>query len=734
MMPTAAIHLPTISVTLFTRIAVSVFVLFTTIPLTLSANSHNDSIVHSISEIQSGALLLPNDTEGTYTRAPLLDTAVNIGVQGMLARTNVKQTFTNNTSDWIEAIYVFPLPDDASVDELNMTIGDRRISGQIQTKARARAQYETAKRAGKKASLLDQQRANLFTTRVANIPPGESIRINIGYQSSVRYTDGQFELYFPLTITPRYIPGTAVSYDSNQLANHTGTGWAQPTNQVPDADTITPPITDNPAKVSIQVSLNTGLDLITVVSSTHEIVTSDPAKNKTRIVTLANNSVPADRDFKLNWATQTSKNPVAAVFRQDTVDATNTKESFASLMLMPPQEIFQGNLSREVIFVMDTSSSMSGQSIIQARKALTLGIARLTNNEFFNVIEFDSDTNSLFPQSVVANNHNKTKAINWVASLYADQGTEILGAMRAALRHNSNAETNERIRQIVFVTDGSVGNEDEIFRFLQRNIGQSRLFTVGIGSAPNIWFMRKAAELGRGTYTNINNTSELTEKTLKLLTKLERPVLTDIQITFETDVAPEVFPQIIPDVYMGEPVLADARWGKLLTNGNVVITGKYAGANWTQKLSLATPEPNPSDKLSSQADDTRTNSNDTRGLDKLWAYRKIQSLEDSLLFGADPDETEKAITQVALLYSLVTRYTSLLAVEEKISRQPEYAFLKTAAVPQAIPHGNTMLLPQGSLGTNSRFFVALIFALLSVLFALATLRQTQEPGIQNYGE
>jgi len=672
-------------------------------------------IVRSMSEIESGTLLFDTAGRDHYIRAPLVDTSVNIGVQGLLARTIVRQTFTNESSDWVEGVYVFPLPDDATVDELTMIIGDTRIDGVIQTRKKAKRTYQTAKRTGKKATLLEQQRANLFTARVANIPPGESISIDIVYQSTIRYSDGQFSMVFPLTITPRYLsarhlPRTALQYTDSDLIAQQDSAWAIPATQVTDASEITPPVTDTPAPVSIEVTLDTGLPGLSISSSTHDIISTLDSNTSQQLwnVSLASGSVPADRDFKLTWTPQVTTAPVAAIFRQDKQSQKST-ESFASLMLMPPQQIFNDSIiRREVIFVIDTSQSMSGTSIAQARKTLALGIERLSSQDTFNVIEFDNDTNKLFSNSVTADDANKNTAINWVQQLTADGGTEILAAMASALNGSS---PEDRLRQVVFVTDGSVGNEQQIFRYLKQTIGTTRLFTIGIGSAPNIWFMRKSAELGKGTYTHIANASEIVDKTLLLLAKLERPALTDVKIRFNTASTPEVYPAIIPDVYMGEPVLADARWSDKLKEGDIEVTGTYAGQQWTQKIKLGS--------LSNQT----TARHNTQGLDKLWAFRKIQSLEDKLLQDANPLEVEKDVTDIALSYSLVTKYTSLVAVEDGISRDPSASSLKPTSLPQSIPAGNTMQYPQGSLGTTIRFLISLVLALLAVLIVLPKLRQ-----------
>jgi len=667
--------------------------------------------VDSLSEIESGRLVFTDDTTTGYYLAPLNSTDVAIAVKGMSARTLVKQTFHNPTSQWIEAIYVFPLPDDATVDQLTMTIADRQIKGIIKTKQTARKIYQRAKNAGRNASLLEQQRPNLFTTKVANIPPNESIEIEIAFQSRIKYVDAEFELNFPLTITPRYIPGLPLDYSDVSVSNNTG--WARATSAAPDANEITPPITHQPSSVSIAVTLDTGIPLAEITSASHDILTAEMNEGANTVwqVSLSDSQVPADRDFRLQWIPRLGTAPVAASFRED-IAISSTINSFASLMLVPPQQIYNDSVAaREVIFVIDTSSSMGGSAIRQAREALTLGIEKLSTLDRFNVIEFDSTSNSLFRTAVPASSANKSQAINWVKRLAADNGTEILSAMQMALR---NQPDDEYLRQVIFITDGSVGNEDQIFRYVKKNLQNTRLFTVGIGSAPNTWFMRKTAEVGRGTYTLIGSSLELTKKMDQLLTRLKRPVLTDVQVTFNTPTQPEIYPTVLQDVYSGEPVLADARWNHALTSGDALVTGKYNGQNWSQRI-----------ELQSLKNTEKFEPSYSFGLHKLWANRKIQSLEDQNLISNEYDAIKAQITDVALNYQLVTKYTSLVAVDQTPVR-PAASPINTLAVPQAMPAGNTMLLPQGSLGLKFKFLLALLFALLSVIFALATLCQTRQ--------
>lgn len=665
----------------------------------------------AFNEVQSGSLMLKARNQGNshYTPAPIVDTSVDITVNGMLTRTRLKQTFQNNSPHWLEAVYVFPLPDSAGVDKLRMVIGEKIIESVIQTREKARQTYETAKTTGKKASLLEQQRGNLFTSRVANIPPGETIDIEIEFQSLVRYLDGSFSLAFPLTITPRYIPGQRLQHESSstetEAYNATSSGWAS----VPDADQITPPMVaayDAPT-TSIVVNIEAGLPLESIHSESHAISTEQTGEIWR--VSLTGNSIAMDRDFLLNWHPAPGQSPHAAVFREDR-DTESDKDSFASIMLVPPQDLFDGQPAmREVIFVIDTSGSMQGNSIVQARKALRMGIERLTDQDTFNVIEFDDDTHTLFSQAVDATPQNRRQAISWVSSLSADGGTEIMGAMNAALRGQQG--NSERLRQVIFVTDGSVGNEDQIFQRIQKTIKNSRLFTIGIGSAPNTWFMRKAAELGRGSYTSISTEKDVSNKMLQLFNKLERPVLTNITLNWSGVSKPELYPATIPDLYAGEPVLADARWSQAINKGQLIISGAHNGQQWQRHLTL-------------DANPAITNSNKSE-LHKRWAKRKIESLEDSLLFGGNHESITETITNTALSYNLVSKYTSLVAVEHIVERDPLAIPVSSAAVPSAMPFGNTMALPQGSLGIGLRLLLAAAFSLLAVLFSLATLQQVR---------
>ncbi len=561
-------------------------------------------------DAKCGTLLL-RTAEGLRP-APTVVTDVQIEVTGMVARTTVEQRFRNPGDGWVEGVYVFPLPERAAVDTLALVVGGRLIVGEIRTRGEARATYRKARKEGRKASLLEQERPNLFTTSVTGIGPGEEVRIGIEYQEDLRFDAGGYSLRFPMVVGPRYVPGGG---------------------HVPDAARITPPVRHpqegpiNP--VRIRVELDSGVPLARLHSPSHA-VRIRPLGGHRRAVELAKQSVPADSDFVLTWRPAPADAPVAALFHEE-----KEGERYALLMVMPPDPTHgdQASLPRETIFVIDTSGSMHGASIEQARRALGLALARLRPADRFNVIAFSSSTRRLFPRAVHAQPVHVDDAQRWVASLQAQGGTEMLPALQVAL---DPSEEGSRVRQVVFITDGAIGNEARLFAEIR-----SRLFTVGIGSAPNGHFMARAAELGRGTSTTISQIHEVREKMDALFAKLESPVLTDIRLEFDVDGA-EAWPSRVPDLYLGEPVVVAARLPA--GAGRFRVAGLRGGEPWQAELGL-------------EAGVGRA------GVSRLWARRKIASLTGSLHDEADPKRVREAVVALGLRHHLVTRHTSLVAVD-----------------------------------------------------------------------
>jgi Ca-activated chloride channel family protein len=606
-----------------------------------------------LGKVTEGTLLWRAAGADRFVPAPVLSTSVEMRVTGVIARASVRQEFSNPSETFAEGIYVFPLPQDAAVDHLRMQVGDRIIEGVIQERAVAKATYEAAKQEGKRTSLVEQERPNVFTTSVANIPPGASIVIEIEYQQRIQYDAGQYRLRFPMVVGPRYIPGSPVEGAS------AGSG---DTDQVPDASRVTPPVqtpesgSSNP--VSLRIELAPEAPLARLESPYHRIITTARGDGRFQIE-LESGHVPADRDFELIWEPMPGGAPRSSLFTEE-----RNGEMFALLMVTPPARAGRAGprMPRETIFVVDTSSSMSGTSIEQAKTALELALGRLTPADSFNIIQFNSWTASLFAQAEPATPAHLARAGQYVRALRAHGGTEMRDAIRQAL---DGQEHPDRLRQVVFLTDGQVGNEAALFAIVRERLGDSRLFTIGIGSAPNTHFMQQAAQYGRGTFTYIGNASEVREKMDGLFRKIEAPVLTDVHLELDATTPVETLPARIPDLYLGEPVVVVLRADFMPVRA--VLRGRLGGTEWAQEVPLH-----------------RTVA--AAGISVQWARAKIAALMESRQTGTPEDDVRGAVLQVAFAHHLVSAYTSLVAVDVTPVR-PDGSDLRTHALQTNLPHG-----------------------------------------------
>jgi len=613
-----------------------------------------------LSEINEGALLIRTIEPGRYIPAPMVATDIAFDISGPVVRATITQRFENPSDAWVEATYVFPMPEDSGVDRLRMQVGDRFIEGEIQERQQARRTYETARRNGQRASLVEQERPNMFTTSVANIGPGETIIIQIEYQDVARFADGRFQFRQPLGLTPRYIPQGS----DYQLA---ATG-ARGNRAAPDAHRITPPIMHPSAEprdqlrlpVTITARLDAGFALGEIASLHHATLVERQDEGTARI-TLADGPIPANQDFVLTWRPAEPDAPSAALFVEEWEG-----ETYLLAQILPPADMGADTprRDRETIFVIDNSGSMGGASMRQARAALITALQRLEPTDHFNVIRFDNTMDQLFPEAVPASHGNIARALAFARRLEAQGGTEMLPALNAALR-DADIDSDERVRQVVFLTDGAIGNEAQLFSAINDRLGRSRLFPVGIGSAPNAYFMSRAARLGRGTFTHIGQVSEVEARMEALFTALERPVMTDLDALFPEDALSEIWPAPLPDLYHGEPVTLTARLGR--RDGVMVIEGALAGSMWRETLSLA-------------------NAREGQGIAALFGRNRIRALEESRFQGASQAEIDAAVLETALDFDLVSRLTSLVAVDVTPAR-PDGTPLAARDVPVMTPEG-----------------------------------------------
>ena len=651
--------------------------------LLLSANAQ----AAKINDARAGTLLLRSGAAGEMTAAPQVSTEVAIDVTGMVARTRVTQFFRNPGSGFVEGVYVFPLPEKAAVDRLWMKIGERVLEGRIREKEEARREYERAKTEGKKAALVEQQRPNLFTNSVAHIGPNDMVEIRIEYQQTLTYENGTYRLRFPLAVTPRYVP--AASHEpipdepkaTEAFAASVGEPLVHPEYEDPGCGGAVNP-------VDIAVSIDAGVPLGQVVSSYHDATIEKRSGGRT-FVTLVKEQEEADRDFELAWTLAPGTAPQAAMFTQ-----IRGATEYALLMVVPPQptaaeRVTFERMPRETILVVDTSGSMQGASIQQARLALEHALDSLTPRDRFNVLEFNSTTRPWLPAAVPATADNLGRAKAWVRDLKANGGTEMAGALTFAL---TGVDTPGYLRQVIFITDGAVGNEDALFRLIAQRLGTSRLFTVGIGSAPNSHFMTKAAQFGRGTFTYIGDVREVQEKMTQLFARIEAPVLRDVAIRWPDGTPVETFPARVPDLYLGEPVLVAAAARAPL--GTVVVTGMRGNQPWSVAL---TP---PLDR-------------NAAGVGALWARAKIATLMDELARGGGPAQVRSQVVSVALEHHLVSAYTSLVAVD--VTPTAPAGLVKTTLVKASLPQGWAAgtQLPQ----TDTAATLQLLLGVLALLAA-----------------
>lgn len=668
-------------VSLAACIALSVALVLAGTVLLLSSNAR------ATQPERDGGLVLKPRGGGASLAAPLLATDVEIQVVGHVARAKVTQRFRNTQQDWYEGIYVFPLPENAAVDRLRMRIGERLVEGEIREKEKAKATYAQAKAEGRRAALLEQEKPNIFTSSVANIAPGEEIRVEIEYQQTLRYDQGRYSLRFPMVVGPRYFPA----------AEAKGADAARITTAVfrPADDGVV----RNP--VTLRVDVQAGVPIAELKSPSHRIETGPCGETGCRAVLhdLHPSGTPANKDFVLNWTLAPGRVPAAAAIAE-----LKDGRHYGLVMVVPTaQERPGSSIPREAIFVIDTSGSMQGASIAQAKEALGLAVRRLAPADRFNIIEFNSTARPLYPEARAASPENLEAAARWVRELRANGGTEMAKALDLAL---DGKDTPGRIRQIVFLTDGAVGNEDQLFRMIRERLGDSRLFTVGIGSAPNSHFMSKAAQLGAGSFTYIGRIEEVKQKMDALFTKLESPVLKGVRIDWGGAVGVEAWPKQVPDLYAGEPVMVLFSAEKL--GGALTVSATAGDSPWLARVPVAPAE-------------------GTNALSVLWARERIGDLMDQMRDrardGLPEEEIREAVLKLALDHQLVSRYTSLVAVDKTPARTAE-ALLQSAFLPTNRPEGWTMEgvgaemrgeLPRGATSARFDLLVGSLFLFLGML-------------------
>jgi Ca-activated chloride channel homolog len=600
------------------------------------------------------------EPDGTSsTGCPLEHTSVKAEISGFVSRVTVTQVFHNPRQDKIEAIYTFPLPGDAAVDDMLMKVGDRVVRGDIKKREEARRIYEQARDRGQVASLLDQERPNIFTQSVANIMPGSKVEITIKYVEMLPYDDGSFKFVFPMVVGPRFIPG--------QPTGQQGTGWAPDTSQVPDASRITPPVTPEGTRaghdIDITVSIDAGVPILGLESKLHQVKTERPAKDKA-LVSLQNNKEIPNKDFVLTYLVADNE------VRSGLLTHKDGDSGYAAVILIPPKRVQPEQIApKEMIFVIDRSGSQHGKPLEKAQETMKYVLDHMNPDDTFNVIDFGNTANMLFTEPKKNTPEYREKARRYIDTLRANGGTWMGPAVELVCKTQAPAN---RLRIVTFMTDGYVGNDFEIISLVEKLRGQSRWFPFGTGNSVNRFLLDQMARVGGGEVEYILLNSPGEEVAKKFYKRISTPVLTDISLNLKGVALDQVFPAAVSDLWDQKPLIFKARYTKA-GKGTITLKGFSGGKPYEQTLDVTLP------------DKETANS----ALGSLWARAKVDSLMAKdwmgLQRGNFKPEIKDEIIQVALAHRIMTQFTSFVAVEETtitVGGKPT-----TVAVPVEMPDG-----------------------------------------------
>ena len=576
--------------------------------------------------------------DGQQQALTLQHTDVKAQVSGNISRVEVTQSFANPYDKPLEAVYKFPLPDNAAVDDMEIIIGDRIIKGSIKKKEEAKQIYEQAKQEGKTAGLLEQERDNVFSQSLANILPGEKIDVTIRYSNSLKFEGGEYEFVFPMVVAPRY---------EGKQVNLSGMGMVAQTK-------VSPPILPKNRSgqdINVAVEINAGVPIALIESPTHQV--NIQKSSFATEVELANGDTIPNKDLILRYQ-------VAGAETQTTVLTQNNQQGghFATYLIPAvdynPNEI----VPKDVVFLIDTSGSQSGAPIKQSKELMRQFIAGLNPEDTFSIVDFSNAATKLSNKPLPNTAQNRDKALAYINNLDANGGTQLMNGIDTVL--NFPPPPAGKLRSIVLLTDGLIGDDKYIIGEVQKRLQPgNRLYTFGVGSSTNRFLINRLAEVGRGTSEIVPYSEPATETAQEFFQEINNPVLTNIETSWiGKGEKPEIYPLAAPDLFANQPLVLYGRKGDG-QNGKLKITGTLAGGKrYEQTLNV--------------------NFNQVTGnsaIAQLWGRAKIKDLMHQMHWGETP-EGKEAVTNTALAYNLLSDYTSFVAVTEEVRVDPKAASLK----------------------------------------------------------
>ena len=585
---------------------------------------------------------------------PLKHTEVLAKIAGNLSRVEVTQSFENPFTKPLEAIYVFPLPDVAAVDDMEIKIGDRVIKGNIKKREEAQQIYQQAKRQGRTAGLLEQERDNIFTQSLANIKPGEQIDVTIRYTDSLKFEGGNYEFVFPMVVGPRYIPGTEIDASGD-------------TDQVPDASRITPPVMPPEMRsrhdIGVTIEIDAGLKIANLCSTSHQLRVEEEGQI-TRVKLGGEDTIP-NKDLIVRYQVSGDNTQSTVLHESD------DRGGHFAIYLIPALEYkIDEIVPKSVIFLMDTSGSQMGDPLLKCQELMRRFINGLNPNDAFTIIDFANTTTYLSSNLLPNTPQNRTLAINYVNRLQANGGTELMNGINAVMKFPPAPDG--RLQSIVLLTDGYIGNDNEILAAVQQKLKPgNRLYSFGVGSSVNRYLLNRIAEIGRGTCQFVRQDESTEEVAEKFFRQINNPVLTNIEITWEGEgESPLIYPEIPPDLFAEQPLVLFGRKRDRLP-GNLHICGILAGGKKYQKTFHLMFEENEEKGNPAVA--------------QLWARSRIKNIMNQML-AVETKSGVDSVTETALTYQLLSPYTAFVAVSDDVRVNPDSDMI-SMEVPVEMPEG-----------------------------------------------
>lgn len=557
---------------------------------------------------------------------PLKETKVTTNINGTIAETFVIQTYTNEGTSPLNARYVFPASTKVTVHGMKMTIGNQVITAQIKEREEAREEYEEAKSEGKSASLLEQQRPNVFTMDVANVMPGDNIAIELHYTEMITPSEGVYQFVFPTVTGPRYVnPNQETTQDSDQ--------W-----------TATPYLEDGrtaEGKYDIVVNLSTGVPITDMKCKSHSLNVDFSSETSAQLTLADPEHYAGDRDFILNYKLTGEELSSGLMLY------TGEEENFFMLTVQPPERFVSEDIPpREYIFVLDVSGSMYGYPLDTAKGLIKDLVSNLRKTDSFNLILFSSDIYQMSPQSLPATRKNIRAAMRLIDEQEGGGGTLLSTALESALATPAN---ENMARNIITITDGYISDEKNVFQIIHQNLNTTSFFSFGIGDAVNRYLIDGIAKAGQGESFVVTDSADAAETASRFRTYIEAPILTNINVSYDGFDVYDVEPAAASTLFAQKPVVLFGKW-RGEPEGSIRLTGRTGKEAYQQDISVTGIQPLEANQA----------------IRYLWARSRVERLTDYGCNTRTEDAVKQEITTLGLNYSMITPYTSFIAVTDVI--------------------------------------------------------------------